>query len=74
MPEQVEKRVEYRVVEERDGQLVERYGGGDLDLPEAERLAQARGQAEHLKHFAITNVRVQKSTVSRTPWEDVADV
>lgn len=61
----VEEGSEYRVVEERDGQLVERYGGEDcVEREEAARLAEVRRQAEHLRHFAITNVRVQQRTIT----------
>lgn len=66
MPEQVEKRVEYRIVgtERRTGY---QWEGETRDQQPLERhLSQLRKRND--------NVRIQRRAVETTPWEDVADV
>lgn len=69
MPEQVEKRVEYRVVgENRDGAWESR--------PQQDKAVVERAATELTRPGPRPNrnVRIQRRHVVETPWEDVADV
>jgi hypothetical protein len=69
MTEQVETRVEYRVVgENRDGPW---EGRERDDLGGIEREARELSRPGPKPN---TKVRIQSRTVTETPWEDVADV
>ena len=68
MPEQVEKRIEYRVVGASPLASGAPYQkDGILTLTTAQRWRQF-AQPKFL------NVRIQERTIETTPWKDVADV
>lgn len=65
MPEQVEKRVEYRVVGEH-------FGGERFETKPISDLAKAKERLLGFRSGGARNGRIQERI--RTPWEDVADV
>lgn len=66
-----EARTEYRVV----GVVGEGiHAGRPWSTPARYRATDSELEAEEARQHGNENVRIQKRTVTYTPWEDVADV
>lgn len=72
MPSQSDSRVEYRVFEDfTEFERVVRIPPGNGDNPEiTDSLTEARYAAGIAETYADVPVRIQKRTVTETPWVD----